>query len=263
MLTDLINYADLASTQEQTKGGRDNKYRKLRGTGMYARAIDNQRVQQPLGILTTTGKVKAGATPSEKDRSAYSCYRYQFFLKAPFEIGQGCCNVMKKAPAKKYTRETGRKPMLAQMASESKLRTQNWLHYGCNAFDAKKPASNPMSFWTDQDVLLYLYERKIPIASVYGEIVKDTEIDGQLDLEDLGVFDLGRPTLRTTGARRTGCMFCGFGCHLEKSPTRFELMKKTHPKQYEYIMKPWEEGGLGYKEIIDWINENGDLHIKY
>lgn len=59
-------------------------------------------------------------------------------------------------------------------------------------------------------------------------------------------------------------MFCGYGCHLEKpGEGRFELMKKTHPKQYDYIMRPWEEGGLNYKEVIDWINENGNLHIKY
>ena len=40
-------------------------------------------------------------------------------------------------------------------------------------------------------------------------------------------------------------------------------MKVTHPKQYEYIMKPKEEGGLNYKEVIDWINENGNLNIRY
>lgn len=40
-------------------------------------------------------------------------------------------------------------------------------------------------------------------------------------------------------------------------------MKLTHPKQYEYIMKPWNEGGLGFKEIIDWINEHGNLNIRY
>ena len=59
-------------------------------------------------------------------------------------------------------------------------------------------------------------------------------------------------------------MFCGFGCHLEKPGAgRFERMKETHPKQYEYLMKPKEEGGLGYKEIIDWINEHGNLNIQY
>lgn len=40
-------------------------------------------------------------------------------------------------------------------------------------------------------------------------------------------------------------------------------MKKTHPKIYDYVMRPWEEGGLNYKNVIDWINENGHLHIGY
>ena len=83
------------------------------------------------------------------------------------------------------------------------------------------------------------------------------------DVSNMEIFDLGRPVLKTTGCERTGCMFCGYGCHLEKSPGRFEKMKLTHPKQYEYIMKPWDEGGLGFKEIIDWINEHGNLNIRY
>ena len=58
-------------------------------------------------------------------------------------------------------------------------------------------------------------------------------------------------------------MFCGFGCHLEKSPNRFERMKITHPKQYDYIMRSKEKGGLNYKEVIDWINDNSDLNIRY
>ena len=78
------------------------------------------------------------------------------------------------------------------------------------------------------------------------------------------LFDLDSPLLKTTGCNRTGCMFCGFGCHLEKpGEGRFERMKITHPKQYDYIMRPWEEGGLNYKEIIDWINEHGNFNIRY
>ena len=71
-----------------------------------------------------------------------------------------------------------------------------------------------------------------------------------------------RRKLKTTGCDRTGCMFCGFGCHLEKE-SRFQRMKITHPKQYDYIMRPKEKGGLNYKEVIDWINANSDLDIKY
>ena len=157
------------------------------------------------------------------------------------------------------------------MATESRLRAQKWMQFGCNSFNPKHLMSKPMSFWTEQDVLLYIYKNKIPIASVYGEIVKDFasngQIDGQMDMfelsSDFGIFDVGRPSLKTTGANRTGCMFCGFGCHLEKSPNRFERMKESHPKQYDYIMRPEDQGGLNYKEVIDWINEHGNMNIKY
>jgi uncharacterized Fe-S cluster-containing MiaB family protein len=88
-----------------------------------------------------------------------------------------------------------------------------------------------------------------------------------MDLEDVygkELFDLGIHTLKTTGCSRMGCMFCGYGCHLEKpGEGRFERMKVTHPKQYEYIMKPKEKGGLNYKEVIDWINANSNLNIRY
>lgn len=232
----------------------------------FGKAIDNFRVQRMLGILPLTCKATMENIPSTADKSMFSCERYQFFLDAPFEISQRCCNVMKKEPVARYHKETGRVPFTAMMASESRLRTQAWLKTGCNAFEAKKQISNPMAFWTEQDVLLYIYQNHLPICSVYGDIVKDNEIDGQLDWADLGLFDVGVPVLRTTGCNRTGCMFCGFGAHLDtrKGGTgRFVLMKQTHPKQYEYIMKPWDEGGLGYKEVIDWINENGNMDIKY
>lgn len=222
-----------------------------------------------LGMLTKDNQIKANI-PSG-DRSAYSQEKYKFLLDCPWDISNKCCNVMKKDPAHKYAKQTGRKPITGQMASESRLRTQQWLKNGCNGFDMKEPISNPMSFWTEQDVLLYIKLNHLPICSVYGEVVEDVgedEVEGQMTISDLKgfedceLFDADRPPLKTTGCKRTGCMFCGYGAHI-KGDTRFADMKITHPKQYEWIMKPWDEGGLGYKEIIDWINEHGNLDIKY
>lgn len=193
--------------------------------------------------------------------------KYKFLTDAPFETSQLCCDIMKKGPAYRYEAETGRKPIVATMTVESEQRQSSWLKYGCNSFNSKRPMSKPMSFWTEQDVLLYIKENNLPICSVYGDIVVDYErmerYENQMSLYDYGISEAGRPLLKTTGANRTGCMFCGFGCHLEKSPNRFEQMKETHPKQYEYIMKPTTDGGLGYKNIIDWINQNGKINIKY
>lgn len=197
-------------------------------------------------------------------KSQFNYEKYLWVAGCPYSISNKCCDVMKKSPAHAYGRRTGRYPILATMAAESRLRTSDWMRNGCNGFDMKSPRSTPMSFWTENDVLLYIWKNHIPIASVYGDVVKENEVDGQLDFADLGIFDVGMPTMKTTGCKRTGCMFCGFGCHLEKpGEGRFERMKLTHPKQYEWIMKPWDEGGLGYRNVIDWLNEHGNLHIKY
>ena len=127
---------------------------------------------------------------------------------------------------------------------------------GCNAFEGKRPRSAPLSFWTEQDILHYIKLYSVPYCPVYGDIrvkqKKDT-LDGQLNLIDyLGAYD-EQDALETTGCDRTGCMFCMFGCHLEKEPNRFQRMKITHPKQYAYCMKPVEEGGLGLDAVLSYL----------
>lgn len=222
-----------------------------------------------LGMLGKDGQIKANI-PS-KDRSQFSQEKYKFFLEAPFEISNRCCNVMKKEPAHTYHRKTGRNPITATMASESKLRTQKWLQNGCNGFDLKIPTSNPMSFWTEQDVLLYIKEKNLPICSVYGDVVVDYEaegnVEGQMNMSelspDLGLFDCGNRPLKTTGCDRTGCVLCGFGCHLENSDeSRFLRLKETHPGLHSLLYKI-KNNGVTYAEAIDWINENGGFDIKY
>lgn len=175
-------------------------------------------------------------SPTTGKPSMYNCKKWKFLLDAPFKISHECCMHLKKNPAKKYAKETKRKPFLATMACESKLRESKWVQHGCNGFNMKSPVSNPMSFWTEQDVLKYLYEYKIPYCKVYGEIEKDWN----------DVYSL-------TGVNRTGCMFCMFGIHLEKSPNRFQLMKDTHPNQYKYCMDT-----LGIKEVLDFLKINYD-----
>ena len=195
--------------------------------------------------------------------SMFNYSNYIFFVKAPFMISNRCCDVMKKSPMHQYQKRTGRNPMTAVMASESRLRAQKWLQHGCNGFDMKSPISMPMVFWTEQDVLLYIYQNHIPICSVYGDVIKDTEVEGQLDFEDLGIFDLGIPVLKTTGCDRTGCVLCGFGCHLEKpGQGRFERLKETHPGMYK-LLDIAKNNGVTMREAIDWTNEHGNLDIRY
>lgn len=201
----------------------------------------------------------------------FNLEKWKPLIDMPFKISNKCCSVMKHGVAEKFAKESGLYAMTGQMASESMLRTQQWLKNGCNGFDMKRPISNPMAFWTEQDVLRYIKEYNVEIPSVYGKIVNDTDIDE--NFEQL-CFDNCQCKLKTTGCSRTGCIYCGFGCHLEKGKTRFERLKETHPRLYEYCMNGGEfekdgmwipnQKGLGLKFVFDKLNEvYGKDFIKY
>lgn len=197
------------------------------------------RLQRINGTL----KRKNGA-----DDSMFNAAKYRYLMDAPFKVSSDCCRVMKKTPFKQYEKDTDRKPFIGTMAAESRQRHAQYLQHGCNAFDAKKPASKPLSIWLEQDVLQYIKQNNLEIASVYGEIVERDQLQGQMRL-----FPDQWDKLSTTGVNRTGCMFCMFGAQCEKAPNRFQRMKETHPRQYAYCMKPVEEGGLGLKEVLEYI----------
>lgn len=159
--------------------------------------------------------------------------KWKFLVDAPFKISDMCCDVMKKRPFEIYEKQTNRKPFLGVMAADSRQRRGQYLrHGGCNAFNLKKrPRSNPIGFWTEQDVLLYLKEYNIPYAkNPYGEIIEENGL------------------LKMSGEPNTGCMFCVFGIHMESEPNKFQRMKKSYPKQWSYCMDK-----LGLKEVLDYI----------
>lgn len=170
----------------------------------------------------------------KKYGKSYCLSKWIWLRDSSIPISHQCCNIMKKKPANKYERETGNKPIVATMTCESRNRRTSWLTNGCNAFNSKRPISQPLSFWTEQDILQYIKEFNIPYASVYGEILQDEK----------GKY-------YTTGCDRTGCMFCMFGVHLEKEPNRFQRMKITHPKIYEYCINKLELG-----KVLDYIGIN-------
>lgn len=179
------------------------------------------------------------------NKSIYNCEKWNFLIDSPFLIGHQCCDVMKKRPFHKYEKQSGRKAFIGTMASESRMRKTQWLKFGCNAFEKKKASSQPLSFWTEQDVLEYIVKYKVPYASIYGDIKEE---NGKLC---------------TSGENRTGCIFCMFGCHLGKEPNKFQRLKETHPKQYEYCINGGEydeEGkwrpskeGLGLGRVLDYM----------
>lgn len=213
---------------------------------------------------TRLQKLKGEYKDKDGNISKYNYKKWEFLLDAPFEISEKCCNIMKKKPSKEYERNTKRKPFIGTMASESRLRYQKWIQHGCNAFRDNRPTSQPLSFWTEQDVLHYIKKFDVPYAPVYGDIVpisEEEQIEGQLTTFDiLGEYE--GTFLKTTGCNRTGCIFCMFGCHLEKEPNRFQRLKVTHPKQYEYCIGggemvdgKWQPNkeGLGLGKVLDYI----------
>ena len=159
------------------------------------------------------------------------------------------------------------------LADESLKREAAWRKTGCNAFEIGRPQSQPMAFWTEQDILHYIKKYDVPYCPVYGDIrVKQTVdndrvFEGQINLIDyLGCYE-PEDTLETTGCDRTGCIFCMFGCHLEKEPNRFQRLKQTHPRQYEYcigggemVNGKWQPSkeGLGLGKVLDYIGVKYD-----
>lgn len=245
-------------------------YEKITGTGKYngqelAKLMHQDkykkngsvaRLANLLGMNTRDNNYSAKEDIQKGDKSKYSQEKWNFFLDAPFEISNKCCIVMKKEPAHQYSKKTGRKPITAQMADESRLRTQQWLKNGCNGFDMKLPISNPMSFWTEQDVLKYIFDNKLPICSVYGDVVIDFDAMGEY--EGQVVFKEFEQDIKykTTGCNRTGCMLCGFGCHLEKpEESRFLQLKETHPKMLN-LLDMCKNNGVTFREAIEWTNEH-------
>ena len=192
-------------------------------------------------------RLDGAARDKQGNLSKYNHAKWKYLVDAPFKVSNKCCQVIKKAPMQGYTRKTGLFPITAQMACESMLRTNVWMRQGCNAYEAKHPISNPMSFWTEQDVLRYIVQNNIKIASVYGTIEQTAA----------SLMPEVPPVYRCTGVDRTGCMFCMFGVHLEAHPNRFERMRQTHPKIYDYCMNT-----LGIKQVLDYIGvsvqEGGD-----
>jgi 3'-phosphoadenosine 5'-phosphosulfate sulfotransferase (PAPS reductase)/FAD synthetase len=158
--------------------------------------------------------------------------KWKFLVNAPFKISERCCDVMKKNPFKRYEKQSKNHPIIGIMAEESSKRVQDYLRFGCNAFDAKRPVSRPLGFWINNDILEYLYKFKTPYASIYGEIIEDDN-----------------KNYINTGVERTGCMWCLFGIQYDDSPNRIQNMKLTHPKIYDYCINK-----LGIGEVLDYIN---------
>lgn len=158
-------------------------------------------------------------------------------------ISHFCCIKQKEEPIAIYEKETGRHPILALLASESQRRRESYFRTGCISFDTARPMSKPMSFFTEQDILHYIVEKNIKIASPYGVIYEENQCIGQNSFCMAG-------KLKCSGEQRTGCMFCPVGCHLNNF-AKFKRLKEHNLQLYNYCMEELNE-----KQLIEWIHKN-------
>lgn len=169
--------------------------------------------------------IRLNGSPKSKGRKVGKISdRWQFLIYEPFMVSEKCCEILKKRPFRDYEKRTGELPILGTMAGESRLRQQAYISRGgCNSFKEGKLSSNPISIWTEDDIWAYIKRFNVPYCDIYNQ----------------------------RGCNRTGCMFCGFGAHIEKE-SRFRLLYRLHPEFYR-ICLGYENNGVTYREALHKI----------
>jgi len=143
--------------------------------------------------------------------------KWHYLIDSPFKISDVCCKHLKKSPAIKYSKETGRMPYVGTTVGESRARRFSYLDYGCNAYTlTSQPRSTPIAIWSGKDIREYIKQSNLDYSKIYD-----------------------------MGYKRTGCIFCGFGVHMEKGLNRFQRLKQTHPALWKYCMDK-----LGLREVM-------------
>lgn len=171
-------------------------------------------LQNPSSNNQRTKDIRLGLTGSAVGTLSK---KWRYLVDAPFKCSEQCCDVMKKNPMKKYQKQAKKFPIIGTMVGESSSRKLVYLRVGC--FNENKNQLNPISIFTEEDIWAYIKKFNLDYSKIYD-----------------------------MGEKRTGCMFCMFGVTHEKTPNRFQRMKKTHPVQYKYCM-----GKLGCGEVLDFI----------
>lgn len=143
------------------------------GYPVPTKSISKKIEAQRNGAKWADKYIKGEAMTAQGNKSFHNCKNWAFLVDAPFRISNKCCDIMKKKPFVAYEKETNRVPYIGIMASEGMQRERAWMQNGCNAFESKKPKSQPLSFWTEQDILEYIVRFNVPYASVYGLIQEE------------------------------------------------------------------------------------------
>ncbi len=153
------------------------------------------------------------------------------YQTAPFRVSTKCCYWLKEKPADNYARETGRFPYMGLMASEGGRREKILRNTGCNYYTKSTTRSCPFAIFSRTDLLQLALDLDVPVPEIYGRI--ERREDGSLE---------------TTKARRTGCTMCGFGIHIEQRPHRFDRLRETSPKEWDFWLYR-----MGWGRVLDYI----------
>lgn len=187
-----------------------------------------RRLQNPTpNNLKSRNLALTGITSDGRESKRFKlAEKWLKFIDSPFKVSEQCCYYMKEKPLLDYKKKNDVHYFIGTKAEDSMTRKSSYLGTGCNSFK-EDGNSNPLGFWTHQDVLRYMVENHLPISKIYGEIIK---------LED--------GTYTTTKASRSGCFICAFGLHMEKQPNRFQRMEVDDPQLYDFAINKLGYGGL-------------------
>lgn len=141
------------------------------------------------------------------------------YRTAPFLVSNKCCYYLKEKPADDWAKDHNSYPYLGLMASEGGQREEALIEHGCNYYGKTTMRSAPFAPFLRQDILQLALDLNVPVPKIYGEIKRDAN----------GI-------LYTTKAQRTGCSMCGFGIHMETRPHRFDRLRESNPKEWEFWM---------------------------
>lgn len=164
--------------------------------------------------------------------------KWKPIINSDIEVSDKCCYYLKKEPFNRYNKQTGERPFIGTMASDGMERKKQYLQTGC--INLKREVCTPLGFWTEQDILKYIVDYKLDYCKkAYGNIIK---VDGKL---------------KTTNARRTGCVNCLFGIQLEKEPNRLQRLSISNPRQHKVFLDNWVGGKV--RKLLDMFKIKYDI----
>ena len=161
------------------------------------------------------------------EKSLFNFSRYQWVIFAPFKISNKCCTYLKHEPFERFGKKYGfTNAFVGTTAEESRMRKNNLINHG---FITENQA-RPIGHWKVQDVLQYILDNNLQIASCYGEIILDGD------------------TLKTSKFDRTGCICCPIGS-MQKKINDFQWLYQTDRESWDFVINE-----LGFGQVLDFFD---------